>query len=215
MRILVFGDSIAQGYYDLEKGGWTNLLFLHNINRTVRRKDVSTEVFNVSVSGDTTQDVFNRLDNEVKARQWEDEPLVLVFAVGVNDTVIINGEPAIGLEAYKADLEKLYIAAKRCTTAIVFVGLEAVDESESAPWLFNSGANELAWKNERIREFDRVLEHFAKEKGIRYIPVFDEFIKRQKQGEKLHADGLHPNSAGHEVIFQQVMPIFEDLTAKL
>lgn len=211
MRILVFGDSTAQGYYDLEKGGWVNLLFLHNINRRVRRKDIATEVFNVSVSGDTTRDVMNRLGHEVKARQWEDEPIALVFAVGVNDSVIVNGEPAMSLETYQADLEELYALAKQHTNTIVFVGLEAVDESESAPWLFNSGTDELVWKNERIQEFDQALEKFAREKGVRYVPVFDEFRKRQEKGEKLHADGLHPNAKGHDIIFREVLPVFEEL----
>ncbi len=213
MRILIFGDSTAQGHYDLEKGGWANLLFLRNLSHRVRRKDISTEVFNISIPGNTTKDIIHRLENEIEARQWADEPIVLVFAVGINDSRIVNGRPAMDVEVYRADLEELIAIAKKYTDAIVFVGLESVDESESTPWLFNSGTDELSWENKSIREFDHVLEDFAKEKVVRYVPVFDEFIKRQKAGEVLHADGLHPNSAGHEIILQQVIPMLDGLAA--
>ncbi len=61
MRILMFGDSIAQGYYDLDRGGWANLLFIQNMRRKARRTDYSVEMFNVSVSGDTVRRVTGRL----------------------------------------------------------------------------------------------------------------------------------------------------------
>lgn len=204
MRILVFGDSISQGYYDLETGGWVNLLFLDIMKRKARQTDFTTELFNNSVSGDSTRQIIARLEAEVQYRQWEDESIMLIFAVGMNDTRIDNGVPFSTPATYQAELEALYTKAKACAEQIVFVGLGTVDEAESAPWKFNTGTHELVWKNDRIQLFDTVLKAFAKAKSATYIPVFDTFIDQQQQGVSLHTDGLHLNAAGHKLIYEKV-----------
>lgn len=204
MRILVFGDSTAQGYYDLEMGGWVNLLFVDNMKRKARHTDNPVEIFNVSVSGDTTQRITTRLQAEAAVRKWQDEPIMLIFAVGVNDSMLEDGNPISSPEQYRAELEELYAVAKPLAQHIVFVGLESVNEAESNPWIFNSGTHTLSWQNERVQLFDNTLKAFAEEKGATYVPVFDLFRERQARGETLHEDGLHPNAAGHRLIFEQV-----------
>jgi len=213
MRILIFGDSVAQGYYDLESGGWVNLLFVENMNHKARRTDNPREIFNMAISGDTTRRVINRLKTDVDARKWEDEPIALVFAVGVNDAMVSNGQPISSPEQYHADLEELHALAESIAQHIVFVGLESVCEAESNPWAFNSGSDAECWTNERIGQFDAVLKDFAAAKQAVFVPVFDVFSAAQAQGMLLHEDGLHPNAAGHRLIFEQVRPILDNLSA--
>ena len=86
--ILCFGDSITQGYVDLE-GGWTQ--------RLRRRLDQETTVpfgdttfpahavFNLGVSGDTAEGLAARLERELAPRQLGDQTIV-VIAIGVNET---------------------------------------------------------------------------------------------------------------------------------
>src|SRR5690242_5848882 len=203
MRILIFGDSIAQGYYDTELGGWVNLLLLDVLKRKERHTDSPTELFNLAVSGDTTKRVAARLQQEVIVRKWADEPVMLVLAVGVNDTLLDNGKPLSSPEEYRQDLEKVYRLAKEVGDQLLFVGLTTVDEAETTPWKFNTGTHDLTWRNERIAQFDATLKAFAKEKQAEYVPIFEEYTKRQARGEQLLADGLHPNAVGHRVIYEQ------------
>ena len=207
MRILIFGDSTAQGYYDLEMGGWVNLLFIDNMKRKARRTDNPIEIFNVAVSGDTTRRIINRLQAEVTARKWQDEPIMLIFAIGVNDSMLDDGKPVSSPEHYRAELEELYAMAKPLAKYIMFVGLESVNETESNPWRFNRGTHALSWLNDRVQLFDNTLKAFTEEKGAAYVPVFDFFRDRQTKGENLHEDGLHPNAAGHRLIFEQVRAV--------
>ena len=215
MRILVFGDSTAQGYYDLEHGGWANRLFLDNLKRKVRRPDNAIEIVNVSISGDTTRKVVDRLKAEIEARQWDKEPLALVVAIGINDTLLEDNEPISTPDTYRKDLGALYAIAQEYTREVVFVGLEAVDEAESAPWKYNSGTHQLAWRNERIHTFDEVLKVFASKHGAEYVAIFEAFMKRQEQGEKLCADGLHPNAAGHELMYRLIEPTIAGIISRL
>jgi lysophospholipase L1-like esterase len=210
MRILVFGSSIGQGYYDLETGGWVNLLFLNNLKQKVRNTQNTTEVFNISISGNTTKDVMDRLQSDVDSRRWTDEPIILVFAIGFNDTKIINDVPYSTPGKYRTDLETLYSKATAITNHIAFIGLTPVDEAESNPWIFNSGSDDINWNNQRIREFDHTLKDFAQEKAVHHVPILDAFLEQQAQ-KKLHADGIHPNSEGHKLIFELVRPILDQL----
>lgn len=204
MRILLFGDSIAQGYYDLEMGGWVNLLYLDILKRKARTTDYPTEVFNVAVSGDTIPRIINRLENEIDSRRWEDEPIVLIFAIGINDTLLSNDKPNSTIEQYREHLEELHAIASKHSENIYFVGLTTVYEPETTPWIFNTGSDNLTWKNDRIADFDKALAAFAVNKGTTFISVFDAFIKQQGAGTVLHTDGLHPNAAGHKLIYEHV-----------
>ena len=82
-RILVFGDSIARGAVDLEKGGWVERLRIYFVNNS---KDKS--VYNLGISGDTTENLLKRFMNECKVR----EPEIIIFAIGVNDSAIIQNK---------------------------------------------------------------------------------------------------------------------------
>src|SRR5690348_15400516 len=93
MRILIFGDSIAQGYHDLEMGGWVNHLLTDLLKQKARSTTQTTELFNVSISGNTIQDVINRFEAETNARRWNDDPFLFIFAIGFNDARVDNGRP--------------------------------------------------------------------------------------------------------------------------
>jgi lysophospholipase L1-like esterase len=210
MRILVFGDSIAQGYYDTESGGWANLLFKDYLKQNIHSTSELTEFYNVSVSGNNTKQLTSRLDNEITARKWGDDPIILIFAIGINDTFLENGIAVSRPDNYKKDIEKLYEIASKYTDKMIFVGLTSVDEKESDPWVFNTGNSELSWMNNRIQAFDTKLKEFTNENHITFVEIFNDFMKQQ-QAEQLLADGLHPNSKGHQFIYERVKSALDDV----
>ena len=68
-RILVFGYSIAQGYWDIE-GGWVQRLRRYLDKKALESKDLlpSWSIFNLGISGETIDHLLDRFDSEVKAR---------------------------------------------------------------------------------------------------------------------------------------------------
>jgi lysophospholipase L1-like esterase len=210
VRILIFGDSIAQGYYDLASGGWANLLFIDGLKQKVRRTDNTSEIFNLGVSGDTIRGVRERLESELEARRWEDEPFVLIFAIGFNDTRFDDNTPYSTPLKFQSELEALHQTASKYSNKIVYVGLTSVDEAESAPWQFNTGNQNIIWTNERIALFDAVIKDIASSHAATYVPLLDTFLEKQKT-IPLHADGIHPNDAGHQLIFERVSQAIKHL----
>ena len=73
--ICVFGDSIAWGAVDPENGGWVNCLRNYFESKSLR-VDQDTDVYNLGISGDNTNDLLARFDVEVRARN----PDTIVFA---------------------------------------------------------------------------------------------------------------------------------------
>jgi lysophospholipase L1-like esterase len=204
MRILVFGDSIAQGYHDLEMGGWVNRLFVDILKEKARNTTHTTELFNVSVSGDTIQNVIDRFPVEAEARQWGDDPFKFIFALGFNDARVDNGVPFSSTDSFMRQLQVLYDLTQPFKGEVLFVGPSSANEAESRPWTFNSGSDDITWTNERLQQFDATLRAFAKSKDTGYVGVFETFMK---QGSvRLHADGIHPNAEGHKLIYELVKP---------
>ena len=62
--------------------------------------------------------------------------------------------------------------------------------------------------------FDKVMQKTAAKYNCPYVGLFNPLMKAQKEGKRLFADGLHPNNAGHELIFQLVRPELDKLLAK-
>ena len=75
-KILIFGDSIIWGAFDTE-GGWaTRLKKYFDENR---KEDFNYQVYNLGVSGDTTEDLLDRFEFETKQRINEEEETIFIF----------------------------------------------------------------------------------------------------------------------------------------
>ncbi len=195
MNICIFGDSIAFGAYDEEAGGWVNRL-----RNYLEGKIDDINVYNLSIPGDTTEELLKRTEMEAKSRQ----PDMIIFAIGVNDSEIIRSEktelvpPAEFLE----NLEKLLVIAKKFTKKIIFVGLTSVDEALTNPVDWNM---EAVYTNQNIKKYDVMLERFCENNKLKFIPL-NNIIKIEDL-----FDGVHPNSAGHQKIFEKVKIGVEEL----
>jgi lysophospholipase L1-like esterase len=213
MRALVFGDSITQGYWDSE-GGWVARLRKHYDKQQLDAglNDEETIIFNLGISGDVAEGVVKRLNAEVQARKWRwpDEEFILIFAIGINDSVVNTKNPEQATsERYRRELRAVTDEAKLFTDKVIFVGLTPCQEE-----IANTRPDkQKTLTNSRITEFDGVLKQLCDEKGLPYVPLFDALNSKIEAGEKVLADGLHPNDEGHELIFQLVRPELDKLLA--
>ncbi len=183
--ICIFGDSTAWGAWDMEKGGWVNRLWLY----AGEKADCECNIYNLSISGGTTETILERFESEAKIREADG----LIFQSGGNDSYLKgkNGPNQIPLEKFKSNLEEIIKRAKNITQNIIFIGFKNVDESKTAP---------VSWKdiyyfNAEIKKYDEVMEGVCGEHNIPYLDIFGLLDVSDLE------DGLHPNAAGHEKIF--------------
>jgi hypothetical protein len=61
--IVIFGDSISWGAWDMEKGGWVNRLWFF----AAERKENYVQIYNQSIDGGTTETILARFESEAGA----------------------------------------------------------------------------------------------------------------------------------------------------
>ena len=121
--ICVFGDSTAWGVWDTEKGGWVNRLWLSLAHGS--EADNYFEIYNLSVSGGTTETILERFEKEAQARKAN----VIIFQTGGNDSSQDSkGNFKISPEKFSTNLKEIIVRAKAITNEIVFIGFKNVDE---------------------------------------------------------------------------------------
>lgn len=201
--IIVFGSSIAWGAWDSE-GGWAERLKRFCIKKRIDSGLESGEfVYPLGVSGDTSQGVLERFDAEIDVRNRKDEKLRIIIEIGINDSYYFNQERKNITEEneYKDNILRLIKKSKKHNADLVFVGLTPVDERvDPVPWY-----PEISYKMEFIEKYNDVLKKICVERNIRLVEVMDKL----KDTKKFLADGLHPNTKGHEIIVKEVIKVLE------
>lgn len=155
INILVFGDSITYGAWDKEKGGWVNRL------RLALENDDSNNyytIFNLGISGDVTESIKNRFDNECKIRFNKNDNTIIIFSIGINDTQNIKNKYRVSLETFRNNITNLINSAKKYTDNILFIGLLKVDESKVTPLPWDK---EKSYLNTKIINFDKELKNIC------------------------------------------------------
>jgi lysophospholipase L1-like esterase len=188
MKICIFGDSITEGYYDEEKNGWANRL------KAIFSDD---EIYNLGISGDSTEDLLKRFDADIKDKN----PEMIVFAIGTNDSVYLPAEKRnyVDFEKFKENLKTLIEKSKLFTNNIVFVGLTPVDESltKPIPWEI-----EMHYTNEEIGKYSETIKQICKDEKLKFIDILKDLASIDYKG--MLSDGLHPNADGHEWMANKV-----------
>lgn len=203
-QILIFGDSIAYGAWDKE-GGWAERL-----RKIIDKKIISSNqkfyctLYNLSIDGNTSNNLLKRFSVETKNRQEEKET-IFIFAIGGNDAVSINNKNLlVPRKKFENNIKNLIKFSLKFSLKILFVGLTPVNESKTnpLPWdktMFN--------KNEHLKRYNEIIKSICYENKIDFIELFEHFEKLNYK--KLLEDGVHPNSKGHKIIFEIIKKYLE------
>ncbi len=202
MRILFFGDSITQGFWTKE-GGWVEIIRKHFDGLAIEdlKNNNQPEIFNLGVSGDTTRHLLDRIGAETKARIWPNDPVTVVISIGTNDDLFEGDKQWIPPEEFKRNLEKIIEIVKPLAQHIMLVGNVAVDESKTTPVLWG----DFSYTNKELERSENVIEQASKKYNLAYVPIYKSFKYELDNGNALLADGLHPNTAGHQFIADKVL----------
>lgn len=176
--VVFLGDSLTAGL-----GLDRTLSFPSVIAARLEEREMDVEVINAGVSGDTSAGGLRRLD-------WalEDDPLVLVLALGANDG--LRGLPTTELH------KNLAAIIERCRdkgVAVILAGMEAPP---------NYGPDYAA-------RFRNVYTDLASSYDVPLIP----FLLDGVAGERAlnQADGIHPNADGArrvaDIVWQALEPV--------
>jgi len=199
-NICVFGDSIAFGKYD-SRGGWVVGLNEFLETRYLASKGDESFIYNLSISGNQSDDILARFEREVNPRFLEKREFIIIFATGLNDSAIVHSRKDnwVTLKNLEENLYKLIVVARKYSDKIIFIGATLVDQEivDPMPW-----DTDKSYHNEDIEKYNEALQNIAKENGAGYIPLFEKFMAADHK--KLLHDGAHPNSAGHRMIFETV-----------
>lgn len=204
-KIFIFGDSIAHGIWDEEMGGWVNRLDMYLKQDKFTAEDNFTEVYNLGVDGDTSENILNRFEFETYHRTIPEQGDVFLIAVGINDAAFLKeqGDNFVPKSQFKENLQYMITLVKKYSERIVFAGLTAIDEK-----MANPKGCVACYENKHVGEYNEVIKKVCEENDLIFIDVLSQF-KKGNYAELLDEDGLHPNSSGHRKIFEIVRDALE------
>lgn len=102
------------------------------------------------------------------------------------------------------DEKTLLNQAQKYSQKIIFVGLTPVDESLTNP--FPGSSTGKSYKDEFVKSYDQALQEFCEQNNVDYIKLLDQVdIKKDLE------DGLHPNSKGHQKMFEIIINYLQEI----
>lgn len=160
------------------------------------------EFINRGVSGNKAVDIFSRINRDIISIC----PDILSILAGVNDVMLGiqcgDGFDAIG---YGKTYDLMLSEIKRLLPKTEIVILE--------PFVLRGEVTEKYWERFRSEVEKRacISEKLAEKYNFTFIPLqnkFDEAYKKAPKGYWLF-DGVHPTSAGHKIIADEWIKVFE------
>ena len=176
MVILALGDSLAAGYGVTQKEAFPNQLEIL-LNR--RFKKYQTTIINAGVSGSTSASAYTRLQKHLQ----KSLPHVVIIALGAND-----GLRGLSLRSLQDNLQKAIDLLKSKKIKPVLTGMKAP----------------INYGQEYRKSFEKVFHDLSKKNNIPLVPFL---LKTVGANPDLNLpDGIHPNTSGHQIIAQTILP---------
>lgn len=194
-KILIFGDSIAYGKWDLE-GGWVARLRMHIDKIYNLGKNGNIQIYNLGIPGEVAPRLAKRFETELKTRVFPDDKSLVILSIGLNDSCPNNWltqkqTPEI---EFKTAIESMITVAKNYGSEILILGLTPVNPEKS------KGLN---FTNEAVKIYDQYLTEIAQKLDVHKLDWYQDLIKQNFPD--LLVDAAHPNSTGHQILAEKVI----------
>jgi len=179
--IVAFGDSLTAGY-----GAEPGYSFPDFLQKDLDRAGFAWRVVNEGVSGDTTTDGLNRL-NEVLAAK----PRVVIVEFGGND-----GLRGLPIESTRTNLEQIIVALRKAGIRLLLAGMTLPPNYGRA----------------YIKTFEQLYVDLADQYKLARIPFLMQDIAANGNFRALiQRDGIHPTAEGNEIVAGTVMRYLKPL----
>lgn len=200
LRAIAFGDSLVYGFGDPIRGGWVEQLRLNWMGN-----QPGHVLYNLGVRGDTVKLVGDRLRAEFQQRGElrNKQPDLILLSVGVNDSARLgrpDGKNFTDFELFQGQVNELLDEAQQLCP-VIFIGAIPVNESRMPflDCLYYSHAEQFRYKE--------LTKEACHARNIPYLDTFDLWLSRGTEwvNQHLSEDGLHPNTEGYAMLFQDVI----------
>ena len=171
-KILLFGDSLMSGY-GLQKDQTLSII----LENDLKDAGYNIEIINGSVSGDTSKDGLDRIQEYTSDSDVD----LIILGLGANDML-----RRINPDQTEKNLRNIIEIIKKNNIKVILAGMKA------------SPTNGLAYK----KKFDDIFPKLAKEYNLDLIPFL---LKKVALNPKLNqSDGIHPNYEGIIIISETI-----------
>lgn len=194
-NICIFGDSIVAGHDAEKNGAWVDLLKTY----LLKNPQLNSQVFNLGVSGDTSEEILIRFESEAK----ENSANTIILSFGLNDSMLLasTGKNQVIIEDFLSNIKKIFNLCQQNDYQLIITGLLPVDEKKTRPIPWHIDGSYI---NTEISRYNKILEEFCTKHKIMFINLFSSLSVDLAYLASLE-DGVHPNSLGHDKIFKIIM----------
>ncbi len=169
--VLAFGDSLTAGF-GVEPG----LSYPDYLQKEMDAHGLRWRVVNAGISGDTTTDAANRVDDAIAQK-----PRIVIVEFGGND-----GLRGLPLETTRANLDRVLDALKKAGIEVVLAGMTLPP---------NYGP-------EYIKPFEKIYVDLAAKYRVRRIRFLLEGVGGNPA--LMQRDGLHATAEGNAIVAKNV-----------
>ena len=171
-KVLLFGDSLMSGYGLPEKDHLSVIL-----EKSLKSEGYEIQVFNGSVSGDTSLDGLDRIEDELSGESYD----LIIIGLGANDML-----RRINPNQTKQNLDKIINIILDNNIKVILAGMVA------------SPTNGLSYK----KKFDKIYPDLSKKFELELIPFLLNGVAFNPNFNQ--DDGLHPNEKGVLIIAETI-----------
>jgi lysophospholipase L1-like esterase len=200
-NIFCIGDSITYGLFDSE-GGWCDRLKKHFLQLEMKNQR-SIRVWNIGISGQIILDFVSKPERQSYPYSLikKSRKNIFIIAFGANDAAFdtITGAHLVPHEKFTQTLQGI-IDGYNVFGEVVLLDITPVSVSvEKVKDTYNCYRSNLF-----VTQYNDILSAAAFRNNIQLISVNNSFNANGVES-LLCEDGLHPNSKGHEIIFNAVL----------
>ena len=171
-KVLLFGDSLMSGYGLPEKDHLSVIL-----EKSLKSEGYEIQVFNGSVSGDTSLDGLDRIEDELLDETYD----LIIIGLGANDML-----RRINPNQTKQNLDEIINIILDNNIKVILAGMVA------------SPTNGLSYK----KKFDKIYPDLSKKFELELIPFLLKGVALNPNFNQ--DDGLHPNKKGVLIIAETI-----------
>ena len=181
-KVLLFGDSLMSGYGLPEENHLSVIL-----EKSLNSEGYETQVFNGSVSGNTSLDGLNRIEDELLNESYD----LIIIGLGANDML-----RRINPNQTKQNLNKIINIILDNNIKVILAGMVA------------SPTNGLNYK----KKFDKIYPDLSKKFELELIPFLSKGVALNPKFNQ--DDGLHPNEKGVFIIAETIKKSITNFSKK-
>eukprot|EP00054_Salpingoeca_dolichothecata_P023899 m.160964 g.160964 ORF g.160964 m.160964 type:complete len:231 (-) comp24836_c0_seq9:193-885(-) len=175
--ICLFGDSITQQAFDVQRHGWAAQL----ADLLIRKVDVLNRGF----SGFTTNRIEPAMSRIFPPAQ---QHLLTTVFFGANDAS--SGGQHVPLDVYANSLDRIIQHIQKVSQHVIIIGPGAVNGFQDR-------------SNESVEKYSAVCAKIAKSRNTLHLNLYEEMKAQPDWKDYLH-DGLHFSTKGNDFVFSKL-----------